>query len=102
MWTDIIEEFSKRPRDIHTIPLQKGEPVWFYVFSKDGNIYVEGAHEHLPVSKISVMRKLNKDEFEDMLKIFHRRCKGEHISAEATSKTVNQVYWYGIFAELKM
>lgn len=102
MWTAIVEEFSKKPRDIHTVPIQKREPKWFFVFCQKGNVYIESAHEYEPASDITGKRMMNKDEFEDMLEIYHRRCNGEQVSQEAQDRTINQVYWYGIFAELKL
>ena len=37
-----------------------------------------------------------------MLDIYHRRNAGEKVSREATAVTINQVYWYGVFAEMKI
>ena len=55
---------------------------------------------HNNISKISSPRRLNPEEAEEMLDLYHRRCKGERVSQLAQEITVNQVYWYGIFAEL--
>ena len=102
MWIDILNEFSKNPRDVHTVPTQKREPVWFHVFCRNTNLYIESAHEKIPASEIAGVRMINKDEYGDMLKLYHRRCNGEKVSQEAQDRTMNQVYWYGIFAEMNM
>ena len=32
MWSKILREFSENPRDVHTIPKVKKEPMWFFVY----------------------------------------------------------------------
>ena len=36
-----------------------------------------------------------------MYELYCRRKRGERISQEAIATTVNQVYWYGIFRDIK-
>ena len=101
MYKKMVEDFVRNPRDVHTVPFIHREYKWFYVFAENGNLYVEPAHNHNP--KCSVKRRLLQEkECNDILSIYHRRARGEKISAEAQKCTRSQVYWYGIFSELNM
>ena len=103
MYQDLVVSFRNKPRDIHTVPIAPGVlPKWFYVFEKDGYIYVESGHAHFPQNRIKMPRRLNPDEYEVMLDIYHRRKRGEHVGAEATAATQNQIYWYGVFADMNL
>ena len=95
----IFKEFKDNPRDVITMP-KNGVGKWFYVYVKKESVYIEGGKIHNNISKISSARRLNPEEAEEMLDLYHRRCKGESVSQIAQEITVNQVYWYGIFAEL--
>ena len=98
-WEKIVMEYTKNPRDVITIPKnQKG--IWFYVHTENGEVYITDAEYHVDSSRLHNPVKLNKDEFEAMLKIYHRRKNGEKISQEAKKITFHQVYWYGIFADM--
>lgn len=99
-YSDIVRNFENNPRDVHTVPINGNAGLWFYTFVKSGVVYVAGAREHKPNSSISMPRKLDPKHFDEMVKIYDRRCCGEHVSEEATKITVCQVYWYGILAEL--
>jgi hypothetical protein len=72
------------------------------VYSENNSVYIERGRNHDNISNISSPRKLNDKETEKMLELYHRRCKGESVSQLATQTTQNQVYWYGIFAELDL
>lgn len=103
MYDGVVQSFQKNPRDVHTVPLNSNKsPLWFYVFVKDGILYVTSAKNHLPSSTISGHRPIPPTQFETMLDIYHRRQKGEQVSQEATKTTRCQVYWYGIFADMGM
>lgn len=102
MWKKIGADFSNNPRDVQTQPITNKNPSWFYVHVIGENVYVEAAKNHDNSCSIEIPRKLNPSEFEKMLDIYHRRNAGEKVSREATAVTINQVYWYGIFAEMKM
>lgn len=95
-WQMIINDLKINPRDLHTVPKTNVEPRWFYAYTDGDNIYVTNAKEHKPSSKISTPRKLKFSTFEKIYPIHLRREKGESVSQEATSITVNQVYWYSI------
>ncbi len=102
MWKEIVESFTSNPRDVKSIPITKRTPVWFYVYMENGRLYVEGAKDHIPSSNISTRRLLSpkNNMVETMFDIYQRRKSGEPVSAEATAATVNQIYWYGIFADM--
>ena len=61
MYRKIIEEFSKFPRDIHTVPLKSNKPLWFHVFVKDNTIHIEPSHNKTPSSKAKP-RKLSETD----------------------------------------
>ena len=102
MWQEIIKSFAANPRDVKTNPLRNRAALWFYVYVEDGRLYVDCAKEHTPSSKLSTRRMLSSgaEKCNIMYDIYRRRKSGEPVAAEATATTVNQVYWYGIFADL--
>ena len=102
IWKKILNEFLKNPRDVKTVPMTFHEPKWFYVLTVNDNLYVESGRNHNNKSKISAPRQIKQLELEAMLNLYHRRMNGEKVSAEAQSTTQNQVYWYGIFAEMQL
>lgn len=102
IWESLICEFSKNPRDVKTVPVVQREPKWFYVSAVNDMLYVESGRTHSNKSNISIGRSLNKQKLESMLDLYHRRKRGETVSAQAKQTTVNQVYWYGIFAEMML
>lgn len=96
---EILASFSKKPRDVKTVPLH-GQGKWFYVETDGNNIYIENSSNHRPSVELSAPRRLDKENFDKMLSLFIRRKKGESVSYEATRTTQNQVYWYGILNEM--
>ena len=101
MWEKIIKEFKVNPRDIHTVPMRKREPKWFFVYVEDEKLYIESARYHMPKSNIKKI-KMDKNKFDCMLEIYHRRLKGEKVTGDAMKNSGTSVYWYGIFAEIKL
>ena len=103
MWEEIIHSFAETPRDIQTRPLTRKIPLWFYVYVENDSLFVDCARKHEPSSKISIPRKLasDADKCAVMYNLYLRRKAGEQVSEEATSITANQVYWYGVFAEME-
>lgn len=99
-YKDLLKEFRQNPRDVITVPLTNRNGRWFYVYEENGFIYVDCAKSKKPSSSISTPRKLNENEFDDILSLYQLRKKGVSTSAEATQITYNHVYWYGIFSEL--
>ena len=100
VWDKIISEFQKNPHDVRTCPT-RGTGVWFYIWAEGGNLYVSRSKACTPSSKIKGKRWLNPSECDPVLQLYKRRCRGESVSQEATALTRNQVYWYGIFYEMK-
>lgn len=99
-YKDLLKSFSENPRDIHTCPLNKRIPKWFYVAVNQSDIIIESAKSNRPSCTITKPRRLHKREFKNMLDLYMRRTRGEAISRQATEVTRNQVYWYGIFNDL--
>lgn len=99
-WSDLVRSFSEKPRDVVTVPTTNRAGKWFFVSAVNGKIVVKNAKTHAESSEIKGKRPLRPEELDAMLDLYYRRKKGESVSAEATSVTVNQVYWYGIFADL--
>ena len=102
MWEEIVRSYSENPRDVQSQPLNNRPGLWFYVYVEKGTLYVEQAKAHKPSSKLSMRRKLSRasQKCEMMFEFYRRRKNGETVSAEAGHKTVNQVYWYGVFADM--
>lgn len=96
---DLVNRYRANPTDIHTVPKNR-EKKWFYIYVKNDKLYVCSAKNHAPKCNISQYRMLNESEFDKMLNLYLRRKRGEAVSYEATQATRNQVYWYGIFADM--
>ena len=75
-YLDMVNDFASRPRDVHTVPIRKSKEVWFYTYVQDGILYVESAKGHTPSCSISMPRKINPEQFDRMVDIYHRRCQG--------------------------
>ncbi len=101
-YKEIANEFMANPRDVHTVPLSNRTPLWFHVYVEDGIIYVAPAKEKKPSSSMKNPIPVKEKEFEDMLDLYHRRLAGERVSKEASNTSMTQVYWYGIFNELRL
>lgn len=99
-YSDIVKDFENNPRDVHTVPINRRAEVWFYTFVERGIVYATSAKEHRPSNRISIPRKIDPKHFDEMVKIYNRRCCGEHVAEEAKNVSVCHVYWYGILAEL--
>lgn len=100
-WQTVYESFLNNPRDVKTTPKTNRTPLWFFVYAEDDNLYIENAKNHINSSKITQRRKLDKNNFLKMTDLNDRRDRGFSVSKEATSVTVNQVYWFGIFHDLQ-
>ncbi|MFI3214966.1 MAG: hypothetical protein R3Y24_16780 [Eubacteriales bacterium] len=100
LWMKIVGEFKNNPRNIQTQPTDARTPKWFYVGTDCDKVYVESGRDTVNNSIIKGRRYLEKDKLETMLDLYKRRLCREKVSAIATGITQNQVYWYGILAEL--
>ena len=101
LWEAIVNSFGQKPRDVQTIPF-KGSGLWFYVSGQDDKVHISKARNHTDSSQIQGIRLLDKHNCEVMFDLYQRRKRGEHVSSEAKAITRNQVYWYGIFHEMKL
>ena len=101
MYRRIVEEFTRTPRDVHTVPTNKTPYKWFFVYAENSTLYIEPAHYNSPKSVVK-RRQLPEKECNDILKIYHRRLRGENVSKEAQALTFSQVYWFGIFSALNL
>ncbi len=101
-WQKIMAEFANNPHDVRTMPTNRRASKWFYVYVEKNSLYVEKSrHTKAEDScQISQRRFLRPSELEDMWVYYLRRRDGENIFREATERCRNQVYWYGIFADL--
>lgn len=101
-WQRIIQEYTENPRDVRTMPINRRAGKWFYVYVDKNSLYVEKSRAKLDGEscQISQRRFLRPSELEDMWLYYLRRRDGENIFREATQRCRNQVYWYGIFADL--
>lgn len=96
----LIRSLENNPRDIITRPLINRKGKWFYAYVKDGCIMVTRPKAKTPECSISKPRTLRESECEKMYDLYMKRKHGQAVSKEAGETTVNQVYWYGIFADL--
>ena len=101
-WQKIMTEFSENPHDVRTMPTNRRASKWFHVYVEKNSLYVEKSHntKEEDSCQISQRRFLRPSELEDMWVYYLRRRDGENIFREATERCRNQVYWYGIFADL--
>lgn len=101
LYQDLVESYSKEPRDVHTIPLNR-EPIWFFTYVEKGFVYVRSSYIHSRSSRMKAPRKLNPAEFKIMFELYVRRKNGERVSDDATRSSQNQVYWFGIFRNMEV
>ena len=50
-YQDLVESYSKEPRDVHTIPLNR-EPIWFFTYVEKGFVYVRPSCINKPSSRM--------------------------------------------------
>ena len=102
MWEEIIRSFAENPRNVQSQPITKRSPLWFYVYVENSTLYVDRAKDAFPSSNLSQRRKLanSSKKCDIMYNLYRRRQNGESVSVEASATTVNQVYWYGVFADM--
>jgi hypothetical protein len=99
-WNAIISRLTGNKMELPTVPKNKKVPVWFSA-STDGNtIFIDRATDHISSSKISSQRKLTYRTFQKVYPLYLRREKGEAVSKEVTSITVNQVYYFSLIKHL--
>ena len=101
-YSDLVNIFRADPREIPTAPKIRNTPKWFYVYERQGAIYISSGREHSNACRVSHDRRLDPSEFSVMLDIYRRRETGAPVSQEATENSVYQSYWFGIFKDMGM
>lgn len=96
VWNNVIEKLSEGKLELPTTPKNKRTPVWFTARTDGDLIYISEAIHNRPSSKLSMDRKLTYSKFEEVYPLFLRREKGESVSSEVTTITVNQVYFFSL------
>lgn len=100
VYEKMLREYGENPRCVCTVPTTAKAPVWFYVFEENGKVCVKNAEGYENSSLMTGVRTLKPSESKKMLELYGRRKRGEKVSKEAGKATVNQEYWYGIFADM--
>lgn len=95
-WDIIYSSFEKEPRNVSTIARKKE----FYVYAKDGDVWVESGKNASNPSKITVPRNLGADreKVDELFKNYRKSVaviKCQHI-------TYNASYWFAIFKEMDL
>jgi hypothetical protein len=99
-WNQIISGLSVGPQEFPTVPKNKRNPVWFTASCHSNVVYIDKATKNKPASNLTGKRILNYKIFEKIYPLYLRREKGEPVSHEATSVTVDQVYYYSLIHHL--
>ena len=92
VWNEIVTSYSKNPRDVLTF----GKRKYFYVYEKDGDVYIESGRNHENASEIKTRRMLDKSNLENVYEKYKSGVKPSKI----LDITFNSVYWFGIFRDL--
>lgn len=92
IWIKVLKSYEKAPRDV----LTHGGRKYFYVYAEKGDVYVESGRMHKNASKISVRRRLDKENLEEIYENYVEGAK----PSEILDITYNSVYWFGIFRDL--
>ena len=101
VWQLICNSFAQNSRDVITIPMSK-KGKWFFVYTEKDSVFIESGRSHSDACKIKGRRRLEEKKCKKMLEIYYKRCEGQSVTKEAIATTYNQVYWYGIFADLEL
>lgn len=99
-WRKIIKNLAGKTIELPTVPKTKKTPVWFSVNTDRDDIYVNPAIKNKPSSKLTAKRILNYETFKKVYPLYLRRERGESVSKEVTSITVNQVYYFSVINHL--
>lgn len=100
-WKKIIDQLDENPQEYHTVPLRKTViPVWFTATTDGSKISISIAKTNRPSSNLKIDRYLTWNIFKKVYPIYLRREKGEKVSQEVISITVNSVYYYALIKAL--
>lgn len=96
LYSILLENIKKHPKDIRTIPL-KGGGVWFYCSLKGNEICIQTSQTKEPSSRIKADTKITKMDLKKIYPLYLKRQNGEKVSQEALRISRVQVYCYAIF-----
>lgn len=100
IWNIIVNNLKEKCIEMPTVPKTRKTPLWFSA-TTDGNIIIiNRAVNNKPSCKLSMERKLTYNTFEKVYPLYLKREKGEQVSSEVTSVTVNQVYFFSVIKHL--
>ena len=88
----IVNSFTNNPRNV----LTRKNGVWFYAWGDGENVYIESGRDKARCSKITVRRRLDLNNFEQVYEMY---LLGSPRS-EVCDVTQNSSYWFGIFEDL--
>lgn len=89
---DIINSYTITPRNV----LTRKNGVWFYARGDGENIYIESGRGKAHCSKITVRRRLDLNNFDEVYLMYKQGAP----RTEVCNVTQNSSYWFGIFADL--
>lgn len=96
-WCSVINNLLKASTDVATVPSNKREPLWFFAFIDNGNLYVENSGNCMPSTKLSQRRKITKSDFLTVYSYYHRWANGErHLRQEVRTLSRNTAYIFGL------
>ena len=99
-WSIIINKLMDNSVELCTVPKIKKQPVWFSVSTDGDHIFINNANNHKPSSNLSKERILTYQNFEQVYPFYLKREKGEPVSKEVSSITLNQVYYFSLIKHL--
>ncbi|MUT65658.1 hypothetical protein [Paenibacillus sp. NEAU-GSW1] len=99
LWNQIIERAKSQDFEIHTVPQNKREPLWFRITSDGNTVKISQAKDNMPSSALKMPRTITFQEFDRVYPYYDLRLKGTSISQEVGRKSVNTVYIYGLIAD---
>lgn len=98
-WKKIITNLCNAPIEIHTIPSNNKEPLWFETYSDGTYVYVQNAKKHKPSTNISQTRAITKKDFLTVYSYYHRWAGGEtHLRQEVRLYSRNTAYIFSLIS----
>lgn len=95
LWQEIAVALMEQPLEIQTL----GRGLWFRVSFKEHRLLIEKARSHSPASKLSVTRKISKEEFLLVFSYYEDWSDGlSGIREEVTQKSRNTAYLFALIA----
>ena len=89
----IVNSYTNNPRNVIT----RKNGVWFYAYGDGENVYIESGRGKARCSKITVRRRLDLNNFDQVYMMY----KQGNPRSEICDVTQNSSYWFGIFEDMK-